>query len=254
MLYFSQDALNEIDDVRHSESTTTTLSLTKVVGGSRATQSKIESPGSGDKVDFALRRARKQDRKVHRDVRSLHHTGSIFDLRVAGLKIGVMPFLGFGERGEHTPNKVRTFWAQAFVQSSRFRSRSYEIILVGSLNRVVNESWTAREDELKIGHAYPSDPSVLSFLIQRELGLTGSDIQGHLDEVCAYEDLEEGCYARFASEQTARAQECVIDSDSYAPSWERRRPAIRKARVVGIVNDTSNRIVLARPVLVQDLT
>jgi hypothetical protein len=217
MLYFSQRALDDVDNVRHSGNRTTTVSFAKLVGVSRAVQISLDSPGAMDKVDFVPGRAKKV-RRILRKICHLSDVGSVFDLRVSGLKIGVMPFLQFGERGEYEPDKVRTFWAQAYVRPSHFRSRQYELILLESLDNVVNGSWSAQKNELKIGHEYPSNSSVLSMMIQRELELAGDEIREHIDEVCEYEDLEEGSCARFASEQTARAQECVIQSDSYAPS------------------------------------
>ncbi|MCI2423458.1 hypothetical protein MOQ72_39210 [Saccharopolyspora sp. K220] len=257
MLYFSQRALNEIDDVQYSSNSTTIVSVAKGISASRATQISLDTPGSTDKVDFALRRAKKV-RRIKRKVRRVSDPGCIFDLRVSGLKIGVMPFLWFGDRGERLPNKARVFWAQALIPPSRWRSNlgAYELILLGSLDNVVNESWVTRENELKIGHSYPSDPSVLSMLVQHELGLTSDEVQEHLESVRKYEVLEEGRYARFASKETERAQESAdtTEMDSHARSWERPRPPIRKARVVGIVSDVADRIVLARPVLVQDLT
>lgn len=258
MLYFSQRALNEIDDVQYSSISTKTVSVTKGMSASKTTQISLDSPGSTDKVDFALRRVKKV-RRVHRRAHHLSTPGSIFDLMVSDLKIGVMPFLWFGDRGEHMPDKVRAFWAQGLVPPPRLRTSlgTYELILLGSLDNVVNESWVAQEDELTIAHAHPSDPSVLSMLVQKELGLTGDEIQKHVKRVREYEVFEKGCYARFASKETERAQKCAYTgakSETYALSWERPRPPIHKARVVGIVHDVAEHTVLARPVLVRDLT
>lgn len=54
-------------------------------------------------------------------------------------------------------------------------------------------------------------------LVQRKLGLTGGDIREHVEDVCEFENREEGSCASFASEQTTRVQECLVKLDSHAP-------------------------------------
>lgn len=254
MQYFSQRALNEIDDVHHTKSTTTNISATKVIGASKATHVNLDIPASADKVDFALRRSKKR-RRIHHKIHQLPGRGTIFDIKSSDLKIGTMPFAMFGLRGEQMPEKVRAFWGQTFVRPPRWRSTvgDHELILLGSLDNMVNNSWVEHENELHIGHSHPSDPSVLCKLLQQELSLSDDDTQEHVEKIQRDEAFEEGCYARFASNETARASVPKRGSDSYVPTWER-RPALRKARIVGIVHDIADRIVLARPVLVQDLS
>ncbi|MEV5540222.1 hypothetical protein AB0L13_25575 [Saccharopolyspora shandongensis] len=247
--------MNEIDDSQYSSSQTTTVSASKFVGASRATQIKLDSPGSADVVNFAIRRARKT-RRVARDVRRLTGHGGIFDFRVDRLKVGVMPFLKFGYHGEIFPSKARVFWAQSFVPFSRWRrgSETCELILLGSLDNVVNESWLPPENELQIGHQYPSDPSVLCRIVQRELELADDEVKEDVDSIEMNEAFEEGVYAKFASRVTKDAQQPKGRSDSDALNWERPRPQMRKARIVGTVSDVADGIVLARPILVEDLT
>jgi hypothetical protein len=273
MLYFSNRALNEIDDARHTSSTSGTAAVSGRVATLSATLSRedgtnLDSPGSVDKVDFALERCSRRDRRrVFHDVHSVTHDGCIVDVEVEELRVGVMPFLYFGDYGESEfhDRKVRTFWSYALVPGRRWRKprEARELILLGSLDNVVNGAWSLdQEKSLKIGYDYPSEPYVLARLIRAELVLTGDSVQEHIeswDEACV-----PGALALSASEASRRPKptsEYRSPEAGYVQTWDRRRP-LRKARVVAICNDIGDAdqespaksAVLARPVLIQDLT
>lgn len=257
MQYFSQRALNEIDDAHHTRSTTTNVSAAKGVGASKTTQISLDEPASTDKVDFALKRAKKV-RRIRKKIHRISNHGNVFDIETSDVKLGAMPFTQFGLRGEQMPEKVRAFWAQSFVRPPRWRNAlgTCELSLLGPLDNMVNNSWADKEDQIQISHFHPSDPSVLYMLLQQELSLADEATEEHAKSIQKYEIFEEGCYARFASEETARASKPKgrpLSSVSYALTWER-RPALRKARIVGIVHDVADGIVLARPVLVQEMS
>ncbi|MGZ0151537.1 hypothetical protein ACXJJ3_31090 [Kribbella sp. WER1] len=261
-LYFSVRALNEIDDSEFTMTTTRGLGIAKVVSWSR--QRSIEHrPGATDRVDFALSRARRK-RRVVRDVGKADHVGCIFDLTVKDLHVGTMPFLSFGLYGEGRARRVRTFWAHAEIpiKTRRVAGSCRDLVLLGSLDNVVNEAWNPSDEaELKIGHAYPSEPSVLSRIVRTELGLTDSTTAEHANEVDRWTARLPGDLAEFARSQTHRARQTMHDGPGYATTWER-RPPLHKARVVAIVSNVyidhdeppENSAVLARPVLIQDLS
>lgn len=263
-MYFSQRALNEIDDSRHSAAATTRRGL----AGCGATLSiettvSVDQPGSADRVDFALKQARRAGRGTVRDIRRIPGQGTVIDIVVEDLHIGVMPFLSFGHVGERRrAGRVRVFWAQTLIASRRPTSRKTvrELVLLGSLDNVVNQAWNGRlEAALKIGHAYPSDPSVLARLVRSELELAHPRVDEVVDSVDRFEAVRPGRYAAFASSQTARARVALCRDQGFVVHWER-RPPLARARVVAIVADLSNAskaeadsVVLARPVLIRDL-
>jgi hypothetical protein len=267
-MYFSEAALNEIDDGRYTTSAENSVGLTsKLLTFTRQT-TVSNQPGSADRADSALKRARKAGRPTWHDLHDLTGAGSVFDIEVTDLHVGVMPFAYFGCYGEapfrSRRGRVRVFWAQALVPPRRWRTLDSprELILLGSLNRLTNQPWNgADESALKIGHSYPSDPSVLSMLVQTELQLEDPSVQSHIGSVNKYEELEAGRSAAFASAQTARARKALVRDEGFITHWER-RPALRRARVVAITNDiwdssedaNARSTLLARPILIRDLS
>jgi hypothetical protein len=198
--------------------------------GTLQTTALLSQPGSADKVDFALKRARRAGRPVWRNLHDVTVPGSVFDVEVANLRIGVMPFAYFGCYGEGAHKhggRARAFWAHAVVRPRRKRSAdpARELLLLGSPNRPINEPWSGEdESSLMIGHGYPSEPSVLSRLVRTELQLEDASEQHHIDSVGKFEALAPGCYARFASAQTARARETMCRDEGFVTHWERRPP------------------------------
>lgn len=268
VVYFSEPALNEVDDARHTTNAENSVGLTsRFVTLTRQTTALLSQPGSADKVDFALKRARRAGRPVWRSVHDVTAPGSVFDVELINLRIGVMPFAYFGCYGEGAHKRggrVRVFWAQALVPPRRKRSAdpARELILLGSLNRLINEPWSSEDESaLMIGHGYPSEPSVLSRLVRTELQLEDASVQHHIDSVGKFETLAPGCYARFASAQTARARETMCRDEGFVTHWER-RPPLRCARVVAITDDVcdsseetgAGSTLLARPILIRDLS
>jgi hypothetical protein len=266
MVYFSISALNEVDDACYTTSRENSAGLTsKLVTFNRQTTVLLNQPGSADKVNFALKRARKAGRPVWRDLHEVTGPGGVFDIEVTDLHVGVLPFARFGCYGEALRREhVRVFWAQALVPPRRRNSTnsSRELILLGSLNRVTNEPWSGDDKSaLKVGHGYPSDPSVLSRLVRSELQLEDESVQRHIDSVDRFEVLEPGCYASFASSQTARARQTLCRDEGFITHWER-RPPLRRARVVAIAHDIcdwseeacAGSSLLARPILIRDLS
>ncbi len=265
-MYFSEAALNEVDDARHTTSIGNSAGLnSKLATLTRQTTVQLNQPGSADRVDFALKRARTAGRRTWYNLHDVTGPGGVFDIEVTDLHVGVLPFAYFGCYGE-LPGKarVRVFWAQALVSPRRRNSAdlSRELILLGSLKRVFNEPWSGEDEStLKIGHNYPSDPSVLSRLVCAELQLEDASVQNHIDSVDRFEVLEPGCYARFASAQTARARKALCRDEGFITHWER-RPPLRRARVVAITHDMCNSseeagaksALLARPILIRDLS
>ena len=266
-MYFSEPALNEVDDARCTTSVEKSAGLTgKLVTFTRQTTVSLDQPGSADKVDFALRRARAAGRRAFHDLHAVTGPGMLFDIEVTDLHVGVLPFLYFGCYGEGLRRgRVRVFWAQALVPPRRRRSAdsARELILLGSLDKVFNEPWSGdNKSALKIGHDYPSDPSVLSRLVRTELQLEDPSVQAHIDQVGRFEMFEPGCYARFASEQTARAKKARCRDQGFVTHWER-RPPLRRPRVVAITNDicessseeaSAGSALLARPIFIRDLS
>jgi hypothetical protein len=210
-VYFSESALNEVDDARYTRSSGYSAGFTgKLVSLTRETTVALNQPGSADLVKFALARA----------------------------QAVVSP------RRRHPEDSPR------------------ELILLGSLNKATNKPWSgADESALKIGHGYPSDPSVLSRLVCAELQLEDASVRSHIDTVDGFEAPEPGCYARFAPQQTARARKAVWRDEGFITRWER-RPPLRRARVVAITSDVrdssedadAESAVLARPILIRDLS
>jgi hypothetical protein len=265
-VYFSESALNEVDDARYTRSSGYSAGFTgKLVSLTRETTVALNQPGSADLVNFALARAQKAGRPTRHSAHDVTGTGTVFDIEVDDLHVGVLPFLYFGKYGEQSPaGRVRVFWAQTVVSPRRRHSADSprELILLGSLNKVTNKPWSgAHESALKIGHAYPSDPSVLSRLVCAELQLDDASVRSHIDTVERFETPEPGCYARFASQQTARARKAVWRDEGFITRWERRRP-LRRARVVAITSDVcdssedadAESALLARPILIRDLS
>lgn len=267
-MYFSDAALNEVDDARYASSSGNSLGLAStLVTLTHQTSMQLNHPGSADQVDFALKRAQRAGRPTWRALHDVPGPGSVFDVEVSDLHIGVLPFayLGdYGEIGGHSRRgRVRVFWAQALVppHGRRSRNAARELILLGSLKRVTNEPWSGGDESAnKIGHHYPSDPSVLSRLVSAELQLADASVQRHIDSVERFEAFEPGCYARFASAQTARARKAVCRGEGFVTHWER-RPPLRRARVVAITQDIADSseadadsALLARPILIRDLS
>lgn len=266
-VYFSESALNEIDDARYSLTQESSAGLTvKFLTLYRQKTTSQDRPGSADIVDLALKRARRPGRKTVRDLHAAASPGTVFDIEVTDLRVGVMPFLYFGDYGEFLEGagQVRVFWAQALVPPRwRGGKSSRELILLGSLNKVTNEPWSGTgESSLKIGFSYPSDPSVLSRLVSAELQLDSDpSVRKHIEDVEKCEEHGTGCYAEFASQQTARARESLCWDEEHITHWER-RPPLRRARVVGITTDicdeseegSAGSTLLARPVLIRDLS
>lgn len=266
-MYFSEPALNQVEDARSSKSVGISVGLTaKFLAFSRQTDV-MNQPGAADKVDSALRLARRAGRRTWRKLDDVTGPMSVVDIEVNDLHVGIMPFFYFGCYGEGPRSRrglVRVFWAQTLVPAYRNRaaSSSTELILLGSLNRLTDKPWGGEDEAaLKIGHDYPSDPSVLSRLVCTELQLEDASVQNHIDSVDRFEPLEPGCYARFASEQTARARKALIRDEGFVTHWER-RPPLSRARVAAIIHDVcdpsqhngAQSIVLARPILIRDLS
>lgn len=265
-MYFSEPALNEIDDARFTISRESSVGLTgKLVTLARQKTFLLNQPGSADRVDFALKRARRAGRSVRRDLHTVTGPGGVFDIEVADLHVGVLPFARFGRYGEGLGREhVRVFWAQVIVPTRRRNSVDSvrELILLGSLNKVTNEPWSGEDKSaLKIGHGFPSDPSVLSRLVAMELQLEDESVQREIDSVDRFEAPRPGCYAEFASSQTARAREAMCRDEGFVIHWERRHP-LRRARVVAITSDicdwskepAAGSTLLARPILIRDLS
>jgi hypothetical protein len=266
-VYFSEPALNQVENARSTANTGTSLGLTtKFLAFSRQT-SVLHESGAADKVDFALKLARRAGRKTWLKLDDVNDPMTVFDIEVNDLHVGVMPFAYFGCYGEGPRRRrglVRAFWAQTLVPARRSHAAgsSRELILLGSLSRLTDEPWNGEDEAaLKIGHGYPSDPSVLSRLVRTELQLEDSSVQNHIDSVDRFETLEPGCYARFASAQTARARKALVRDEGFVTHWER-RPPLSRARVVAIAHDVSDSsqyaraqsTVLARPILIRDLS
>ncbi|TVZ00022.1 hypothetical protein EAS64_38745 [Trebonia kvetii] len=175
----------------------------------------LHEPGASGKVDSALKLARRAGRRTWHRLDDVNGPMSVFDIEVNDLHVGVMPFAYFGCYGEGPRGRrglVRAFWAQTLVPARRSHaaSSSRELILLGSLNRLTDGPWNGEDEAvLKIGHDYPSDPSVLSRLVRTELQLEDVSVQNHIESVDRFEALEPGCYARFASAQTARARKAL---------------------------------------------
>ena len=267
MLYFSERALNEIDDASFTESCSRAAGLNRWGTLSRARSTNI-APGATERVDFALKRSRRRRRR--RAAKNLTRPlapGALIDVTVRQLRVGVMPFLRLGNRGEHTyEGNVRTFWAHARMTHRRLIGQwaCCDVVLLGSLDNVVNGAWNLdSEDSVKIGHDYPSDPSAIARLVQMTLGLDSREVNEHVREIEDWVEIDPGDGARFAYWATKRASDHSYIEPGHIGTWERRRP-LASARIVAIVGDTTNEpsdgddepehIVLARPVLVDDLT
>lgn len=262
--YFSERALNEMGTFTYTTTERRTLGFTRWIDFGRETTITTEA-GPTEQVDLAIKAARRK-RQVSRDPWDAMRVGSVIDVVVDHLEVGVMPFAYFGDYGEDrvTRGTVRAFWGHARlpprapIDSAGNRS----LILLGSTDNVVNGSWARdREDTTKIGHNFPSDPSVLAELVRTELALDSADVDDHVHDIVTYEVNEPGDAALFAWDQTERATETRVYDDGYARTWQRRHP-LTKARVVASVVDTYDSaddpaqlsVVLARPILIEDLT
>ena len=264
MFYLSDRALNEVHDGRLVSSTGTSnggiASSGLSVGRSRAL---THSPSAAAQVDYALKRARKQKRRIAHDLWEIENVHGIFDVIVHELHVGIMPFMSFGNYGEtpHKLGKVRAFWAHATLPPRQADGPEMELVLLGSRSNVADQAWgNETEDELKIGHGYPSSPDDLARVLSWELEL--DDDESVREAVSGYEQMMGlaplGASARFAYEQTIRANEMILSDEGFARTWERRYP-FTKARVVGSMTDIvrsadDQNVVLARPIFIQDLS
>ncbi|MCF4123017.1 hypothetical protein L1785_18740 [Antribacter sp. KLBMP9083] len=257
--YKSSRALDEIETGRIKE-TTKSFGLSKILTGSI---SRTVEPGFQDQVDYALGRSRKKGRAVLTDPWDTVEEGQILDLHLSALYSGIMPFLRFGDirRGENI--SVAAFWAHGYVapfqQPSGFPdgqdAAGLHLVLVGSLDNVCRASWASEVPDA-VGHEYPSDPGFLSSFIAAELGLDSPHVRQHIYMNEKSQNLEPGDRAAFAWRETSRASKgrAVSGPDI----WIRQHhPATRVvATVVDITPDPvegAERVVLARPVLIQDL-
>jgi hypothetical protein len=109
-----------------------------------------------------------------------------------------------------------------------------------------------------VGHEFPSDPSFLSSLIASELRLDGPHVRQHIYRSEKVHDVDPGDKATFALQETQRASKSLHIAGA-PDTWVRQR--LRSARVVALAIDVESepiadagRILLARPVLIQDLT
>lgn len=253
--YESDRALREIEDSRVAQ-TVEKFGLERILTG--AVETTIES-GFTRNVDRALRMRRlSRRRRVLRDPRRAVREGQLIDVKVPNLAVGVMPFLYFADmHGLEAPG-VAAFWAHATVAPRRRdRGRPLQVILLGSLENLPTRRWQPWEYR-EMDHDYPSDPAFLSRIVATELRLSGPAVAQHVQD---YEDAfepEPGDRAEFAWQQTTRATH-----DGSVPgtpaTWVRER--IHTARVVAEVRDvqpetydSTASVLLARPVLIQNVT
>lgn len=279
MYYFSERALALLGDRGgvSGEKRTSTLSagvdasagvsvlLPAAVRGSGTFSRVMEGSLTGEaKVDSTLRAISARGwngsrRRVHKTLNAVE-PHSVFDITVSNLRVGIMPFAFFGSLDKSIYGEgVRVFWGQAQVLPSPGGEISgTELILIGSISNLTNSPWKGREGEgkVRIGHSFPSEPSALSLLVQAELDLERPDVATHIRQIELSHDWTAGERARFASEQTRRAEKALVKDEGFARSWEREAP-IARARVVGIVSDATvgvgPSIVLARPILISNL-
>jgi hypothetical protein len=259
-LYKSERALDEIETSRIAQ-TTTSLSLGQVLMGG---VSRSVNPGFQDQVDHALRSCRRRGRAVLSDPWEVMDEGQVLDVRLHGLDTGIMPFGSFAKLSRGGQVSVVAFWAHAVISPSWGRSDHFDdgsddlhVVLVGSLENVVRARWATEVPDM-VGHEFPSDPSFLSSVIASELGLDGPHVRQHIYRSEKVHDLDPGDKATFAFQETQRASESRR-VDGAPGTWVRQR--LRSARVVALAVDIepepiadAGRILVARPVLIQDLT
>ncbi|GAB2497444.1 hypothetical protein GCM10027063_40880 [Promicromonospora xylanilytica] len=246
-LYESTRALHEIENSRVTQ-TVRKFGLERIVTG--AVESTVEA-GFTDNVDRALRVSKRRRRHVLRDPHQAGHQGQLLDVRVSSLGVGVMPFLFFAGRAH-----LSAFWAHSTVLG-RNKAAPRELVLVGSLDNLATRRWQPRHLS-EIGHDYPSDPACLSRIVAAELGLDGPAVDQHIHD---YEDAyfpKPGERAQFAWGQTTRASH-ELALPGAPTTWIHDR--VHDARIVAITTDVqpdagigTASILLARPVLIQDIT
>jgi hypothetical protein len=209
-VYFSESALNEVDDARYTRSSGYSAGFTgKLVSLTRETTVALNQPGSADLVKFALAGA----------------GGGIAAAETSG---------GLPARA-HTPRIAEQSDQQTVERCRRVRAEDRPRLSVRSLGAFR--------------------------LVCAELQLEDASVRSHIDTVDGFEAPEPGCYARFASQQTARARKAVWRDEGFITRWER-RPPLRRARVVAITSDVrdssedadAESAVLARPILIRDLS
>ena len=258
--YKSTRALDEIETSRIKE-TTRSFGLSKILSGN---VSRTIEPGFQDQVDHALRRSRKRGRAVLSDPWDAVEEGQILDLRLDALYSGIMPFLGFGDIRRSGNVSVAAFWAHAyaapFQQPSGFSDgkagAGLHLVLVGSLDNVCRASWASQVPDT-VGHEYPSDPGFLSSFVAAELGLDSPHLRQHIYMNEKSQNLEPGDRAAFAWRETERASKGRAVAGA-PDSWIRQHhPAARVAATVVDITpkpaESTEQVVLARPVLIQDL-
>ena len=253
-LYESSRALNEIESSRITQ-TVTTFGLSWILAGEF---SRTVEPGFSHNVDHALRWARRRRRTILTNPWEAIHRGQLLDIRVRDLNVGVMPFLRFAdvEPGRHI--SIAAFLARATVSPFQPTGRGDDdlhIVLLGNLDNVTRPRWQLPD---VVGHEFPSDPSFLSSIIAHELALSGPMVRKHILDYEEVHNLDRGDRATFAWQQTERAGKSR--STSGTPStwvWD----TLHTARVVAITEDIQpephdepGRILLARPVLIHDMT
>lgn len=264
MFYFSERALNEIHDGRLASSASTLTGGFALRGLSLGRSSAHSTtPSSGDQVNFALKRVRKSGRRIRRDGWDVQKAGEVFDVIVTDLHVGVMPFATFGRYGERerSGGKVRTFWAAGTLPAVAAGHSELSVILIGSLDNVVNRPWSGEDEaRLRVGHSHASDPGPVGRLLSWELELEEEEsVQADIRKnEWVFGAPGPGEEAVAASRITGRARTTLIHDEGYAQTWERRHP-LSRARVVGIARDVQSsseqeNVLLARPVLIQDLS
>jgi hypothetical protein len=246
--YESARALHEIGDSRVTQ-TVRRLGLERVVGVAVETTVEI---GFTETVDRALRLGKLRRRRVLREPHRAARPGQLLDLRVHDLKVGVMPFLYFADSID-----LAAFWAHATVPSRNRKAAPLELVLVGSLDNLITRRWEPRHPG-EIGHDYPSDPAFLSRIVAAELGLSGPAVDQHVHDYEDAYELKRGERAAFALGQTTRASH--HQAVPGAPTtWA--RDCLYDARIVATATDIQRdarlgtvSVLLARPVLIQDMT
>ena len=254
--YKSENALEEIESSRIGQ-TTSSFSLGQVLMGGF---SRSVNPGFQDQVDHALRTCRRRGRAVLSDPWEVVDEGQILDVRVHGLDTGIMPFGSFAKFGGTGQVSVAAFWAHTVVSPSWDAGDGFgdlHVVLVGSLENVARARWPAEVPDM-VGHEFPSDPSFLSSVVAHELGLDGPHVRHHIYRSEKAYDPIPGDKATFALQETQRAAK-NLHIAGRPTTWVRQR--LRSARIVALAADVepepladAGRILVARPVLIQDLT
>lgn len=254
VLYASERALSEIDDSRVTEQSSSVGASKNVTGQA----SRTVDPGFRRNVARALRTARWfRGRRVVHDLSRVEHGHQIVDVRLGGLNVGVMPFLGFADAGRGRGPRVGAFWAHAGSTRGQGRRRAGEagdmqMVLVGSLENVITRRWEPVVPDV-VSHEYPSDPGFLSECIAAEYGLVSVAVREEVEHHLRIGSNDPGARATFAWRQTERASRAV-DGEGVHRTWV--RDSLPRARVVAITVDVDlpGRVLVARPVLVEDLT